>query len=82
MSDEGIDMNKLSQKELLIRLYDHLKSPESTVLDIKNYSESRHDKIQEQITKLAVRLAVVETKAAVYGAIAGLIITVIIKTLI
>lgn len=80
-NEESIDLNKLSQKELLIRLYDHMKNLEKSVSDIKRDGESRHEKMQEEISKLKVRVAVIETKAAAYGAVAGIVISVLVKLL-
>ncbi len=68
--NDKIDLNQLSQKELLVRLVDQVS------IIRKELDEYGHD-----FVKFKVRLAVLETKAAIYGGISGAVIGIMIRLL-
>lgn len=58
--DQLIDLNKLTQRELLIRLYDKVQRIEET-----------QEEMDERGQKMALKVNSLEVKSKVWGAIAG-----------
>jgi len=75
--DQVVDMSKLTERELLIRLYDKIDSLESDLKAQKAVSEAKDavvEGIKERVIKLEVRLYTVAGSAV---ALSGIVATVI-----
>jgi hypothetical protein len=66
--DETIDLQKLTQKELLIRLWDKVNTVTQDLADIKRQEEKKSDSQMQ----LMLDFARLETKVKVWGAVFGI----------
>lgn len=78
MMEDFIDPSKRSQKELILKLLDEMETMKAKV---DKYLEGDSQKLAEQIKSLEIQIAVIQSKAAILGAVAGTLISALISYL-